>query len=371
MSQLRSQPARRGFTLVELLVVIAIIGILIALLLPAVQAAREAARRSQCTNNMKQLGLGLQNYHDIHRSFPIRQGGTMCYGAPYHDGNCARASAFIGLLPFVEQEAAYNVISSGGYGAPPYGPATNILWYGWEVQVPSFVCPSDARPAPTPVPNLTLGGASSFGQVNYAFSHGDSITAIGQSSSNRGMFCYARPVRISQITDGLSNTIAMSERLRVSFGAGASPTGSVKYGAATVSFITGVFPQASPGQCLSVANGPYYATPSQVNGLFGTMWSDGPVRRCGFNTVLPPNSPSCVNAANNGNYNGSGIIPPTSNHPGGVNGVMADGSVRFVSEAINTGNLGYAEVSSGPSPYGIWGAMGSKSGGESAGNLGG
>ncbi|HVX61538.1 MAG TPA: DUF1559 domain-containing protein [Pirellulales bacterium] len=370
MSHLTSQPAKRGFTLVELLVVIAIIGILIALLLPAVQAAREAARRSQCVNNLKQLGIGLQNYHDIHRSFPIRQGGTNCYGSPYHDGNCIRASAFVGLLPFIEQQAAFNIISSGGYGAPPYGPATNIPWYGWEIQPPSFICPSDTRPAPTPVPNTTIGSGT-FGEVNYAFSHGDTITANGQSSSNRGMFCYTTSVRISQVTDGLSNTIAMSERLRVNFAAGASTNASVKYGAATASFITGVFPQASPGQCLSVANGPFYATPSQVNGLFGTMWCDGPVRRCGFTTVLPPNSPSCVSSDNNGNYNGSGVISPTSNHPGGVNGVMADGSVRFVNEAINTGNLGYSEVSSGPSPYGVWGAMGTKAGGETSGDLGG
>ncbi len=122
MYPLTSQRTKRGFTLVELLVVIAIIGILIALLLPAVQAAREAARRSQCVNNLKQLGIGLQNYHDIHRSFPIRQGGTNCYGSPYYDGNCIRASSFVGLLPFIEQQAAFNIISSGGYRRPSLRP---------------------------------------------------------------------------------------------------------------------------------------------------------------------------------------------------------------------------------------------------------
>jgi prepilin-type N-terminal cleavage/methylation domain-containing protein len=370
MFQVAFQRARRGFTLVELLVVIAIIGILIALLLPAVQAAREAARRSQCTNNLKQFGIALQNYHDVNNALPIRQGGTSCYGAPYHDGNCVRASAFVGLLPFMEQQPAYNIISAGGYGAPPFGPATNIPWYGWEIQPPSFLCPSDTRERPVPVPNPTLGSGT-FGEVNYAFSHGDTITANGQSSSNRGMFCYTKSTRISQITDGLSNTIAMSERLRVNFGAGASKNASVRYGAATVSFVTGTFPQASPGQCLSVASGGDYATPSQVNGLFGTMWCDGPVRRCGFTTVLPPNSPSCVSSDNNGNYNGSGIISPTSNHPGGVNGVMADASVRFITDAVNTGNLGFSEVQRGPSPYGIWGAMGTKDANDGSGNLGG
>jgi prepilin-type N-terminal cleavage/methylation domain-containing protein/prepilin-type processing-associated H-X9-DG protein len=366
MSPSSSRSVKRGFTLVELLVVIAIIGILIALLLPAVQAAREAARRSQCTNNMKQLGLGLQNYHDINRALPIRQGGTNCYGSPYTNGNCIRASAFVGLLPFVEQQAAYDVIRAGGYGAPSYGPATNILWYGWEFQVPGFVCPSDTRQVPSPVPNPAIGGSSQFGEHNYAFSQGDTITANGQSTTNRGLFPYGTSVRLNQITDGLSNTIAMSERVRVNFGAGASPNASVKYGDATVSFITGTYPQASPGQCLAVANGANYATPSQVNGLFGTMWCDGPVRRVGFTTVLPPNAPSCVSSDNNGNYNGSGVLSPSSNHPGGVNGVMADGSVRFISESINTGNLGASEVASGPSPYGVWGAMGTKDGGESA-----
>lgn len=363
MPQSRSPRAKHGFTLVELLVVIAIIGILMALLLPAVQAAREAARRSQCVNNLKQFGLALQNYHDINRAFPIRQGGTDCAS----NGNCLRASAFIGLLPFVEQQAAYDVIRAGGYGAPPYGPPANTLWYGWEIQVPGFLCPSDDRGTPSPVPNPTLGGASTFGEVNYAFSHGDTISLNGQSTSNRGMFAYSNSVRISEIKDGLSNTIAMSERLRTSYSSGGSQSQSVKLGAATTSFITGTYPQASPGQCLTVANGPNYATPSTTSGLFGTMWSDGTVRRCGFTTVLPPNAPSCVSADNTGSTNGSGIISPTSNHPAGVNGLMADGSVRFVNESINTGNLGLSEVSSGPSPYGVWGAMGTKSGGEAAG----
>jgi prepilin-type N-terminal cleavage/methylation domain-containing protein/prepilin-type processing-associated H-X9-DG protein len=353
----RARRTKQGFTLVELLVVIAIIGILIALLLPAVQAAREAARRSQCTNNLKQLGVGLQNYHDIFRALPTRQGGTNCT-APYMNGNCIRASGFIALLPFVEQQAAYDVIKAGGAGAAPLGPATNILWVGWKIQVPGYLCPSDTRPQPQPVSN------NQFGENNYAFSQGDTITQNGLSTNNRGLFPYSSAVKFSQITDGLSNTIAMSERLRVSFGAGGAPNSGVKYGDAIPGFITGTFPQANPGQCLAVAVGGFYSNPSQVSGLFGTMWCDGPVRRCAFTTVLPPNSPSCVSSDNDGNYSGSGILSPNSNHPGGVNGVMADGSVRFISESINSGNLSWQEVSSGPSPYGVWGAMGSKAGGE-------
>ena len=120
---------RRGFTLVELLVVIAIIGILIALLLPAVQAAREAARRSQCTNSLKQLGLALQNYHDVNKVFPYRKGGTS-YASKWDgwESNYERKSGFIPLLPFMEQTPMYERIRAGGGNpvAPPEGPA------GWN-----------------------------------------------------------------------------------------------------------------------------------------------------------------------------------------------------------------------------------------------
>lgn len=363
----RKGAMRPGFTLVELLVVIAIIGILIALLLPAVQAAREAARRSQCVNNLKQFGLALQNYHDVHNSLPTRQGGTSC-SAPYLNGNCTRASGYIALLPYLEQQASYAIIQGGGYAngsavpIPSFGPATNILWYGWEIQPPAFICPSDPRAVPQPVPSLTLGSGT-WGEQNYAFSEGDTITQNGMATDVRGLFPYTTNVRFSAITDGLSNTIAMSERLRVSFGAGAGQV-RVTQGDYVGSIITGTFPQASPGACLSVASNGYYTSPAQVTGLFGTMWADGPVRRCAFTTVLPPNSPSCVSVDNNGNYSGSGVYAPSSMHPDGACGVMADGSVRFISEAIDTGNLAWSEVSSGPSPYGVWGAMGSKAGGE-------
>lgn len=358
---------RPGFTLVELLVVIAIIGILVALLLPAVQAARESARRSQCTNNLKQFGLALQNYHDVHNSLPSRQGGTSaCTGPAYLNGNCTRASALVALLPYLEQQAAYSIIQGGGYGSqviPAFGPATNILWYGWEIQPVVFLCPSDPRGVPHPVPSMTIGSGI-WGEQNYAFSQGDTITQNGVGTDIRGLFPYTTTVRYSGITDGLSNTIAMSERLRVSFGAGSGARVRATQGDFIATFITGSFPQVSPGQCLAVASDGYYTTPAQVSGLFGTMWADGPVRRCAFTTVLPPNSPSCVSVDNNGNYSGSGVYAPSSMHPDGVNGLMTDGSVRFISEVIDTGNLAWTEVSSGPSPFGVWGAMGSKSGGE-------
>ena len=354
---------RAAFTLVELLVVIAIIGILIALLLPAVQAAREAARRSQCVNNLKQLGIGLQNYNDVHGCFPFGKGGTgYCSGWNAPTGNCSRVSGFIPILPFIEQQATYDQIRSGGNSAgdttklaSPFGPPGWYGWVNWNVQVASLICPSDVRPVPT---------TGQVGNNNYAFSRGDSINNNRDATSTRGMFAYSHTVKLSMVTDGTSNTIAMSERIRDNFGIGTRPKVNIKNGTAiSISNIN-----TNPGVCLTTATGLYYNDPANVKGRFGTLWTDGQMERCGFTTVLAPNSPSCVNNNNVNADSTSGAYSPTSNHPGGVNGVMVDGSVRFISDNINTGNLALPEVSIGPSPYGVWGAMGSKNGDEGGSN---
>lgn len=352
-------PLRRAFTLVELLVVIAIIGVLIALLLPAVQAAREAARRSQCANNLKQLGLGLQNYHDVNNAFPIGCGGTT---QGYPNCNNGRISPFIPLLPFIEQQATYTQIAGGGNGYPAYGPPGWSSWPNWNVQVTSLLCPSDSRPHPA---------TGAVGENNYAFSHGDSINNIYIWNSDpinwsRGMFTNSKAVTLSMVTDGTSNTIIMSERLRANFAAGSQPKVNIKQGV-----VPSMAVNTSPGICLPTANGMYYTDPSVVSGYFGTNWTDCETVRCGFNTVLAPNSPSCAVTSTYCPACGApdaqgGVFPPTSSHSGGVNGVMVDGSVRFINDNINTGNLGLAEVNVGPSAYGVWGALGSKNGDEGA-----
>ncbi|MGH7134941.1 MAG: DUF1559 domain-containing protein, partial [Pirellulales bacterium] len=341
----RPSVRRRGFTLVELLVVIAIIGILIALLLPAVQAAREAARRSQCTNNLKQLGIGLQNYHDATKSFPFGVGGT---GTPaINVGNWARASGFIPLLPYVEQQAMYDRIRSGGNGNPSYGPHAWLGWVAWDVTVSDFQCPSDA------------GGlrSSSNRNNNYAFSRGDTIAGVNNNTSTtRGIFALMNTstVGMRDILDGTSNTIAMSERVKhTDNGIGKRAIVPVREG-----IMMNINVQNGPGRCLATVADNYYTNPAQVKGYWGCLWTDGHTERTGFNTVLPPNAPSCASGGDVNADSNTGVYPPTSYHPGGALVLMCDGSVRFINEGIDCGNLALKPVTSGPSPYGVWGAMG-------------
>lgn len=346
-----SARARCAFTLVELLVVIAIIGILIALLLPAVQAAREAARRTQCTNNLKQLGIGLQNYHDAFKSFPFGVGGTNLNKAAPPQHNWGRASGFIPLLPYVEQQAIYNRIRSGGNGHPSYGPYAWSGWVVWDITLPAFNCPSDA------------GGSrsSSNRNSNYAFSRGDTISGVNNSATTtRGIFGYQTTIRIADILDGTSNTIIMSERVKhEDKGIGKRTPVPIREG-----IMMNVNVQNGPGQCLATVTGNFYTNPKNVKGFWGCLWTDGHTERTGFNTILPPNAPSCAAGANVNADSNVGVYPPTSYHPGGALVVMCDGSGRFITDGIDTGNLGWKPVKSGPSPYGAWGALGSRDGQE-------
>ena len=337
MSRLNTQ--RRAFTLVELLVVIAIIGILIALLLPAVQAAREAARRAQCTNQLKQLGVALHNYHDTYKTFvPRKQGPSTSSG---------RLSGFVGLLPFLEQTAMYDQIKAGDATNPPWGPTPWSAWTPWNEAPKTLICPSAGNE------NLTYA-------VSYTFSVGDTITNNRDANTVRGLFGSRNGVRMAEISDGTSNTIAMSEHKITNFGMGAQSPVRVTEGTATG--FGGL--ATNPGQCLAATDGREYLTPSTVKGRKGWRWTDGQVEKIGFTTVLPPNAPSCIDGTDSNGDGQNTIMSPTSNHPGGVNALRADGSVSFVSETIDTGNLAAASVTSGPSPYGVWGALGSKSGGE-------
>lgn len=366
MKERRALLKPSGFTLVELLVVIAIIGILIALLLPAVQAAREAARRSQCTNHLKQLGLAIHNYHDTTKKIVPRKIGTgnagggtgaPCTAAP-HPNNCSRLSGFIPLLPFMEQTALYDQIQAGdpANNIQPGGPAGWAGWAVWDRHPVTLVCPSDPSVA---------ASTQTVALHNYMFSIGDSVgpANLYDLVNVRGAFGCRSGFTFADITDGLSNTIFMSERCKAAFNNNSSLVNQYDIKIGQAGNVAGL--DTAPILCYAQATGNYFNAGIQVKGYSGTRWTDGQVERVGFNTVLPPNAPGCF-ANNNPNADSNmSVIPPTSRHPGGVNALMGDGSVRFISNTIDTGNLGVAQPTSGPSQYGVWGRLGSKAGGES------
>lgn len=197
-----SRPAagcgRRGFTLVELLVVIAIIGVLIGLLLPAVQAAREAARRASCTNNLRQIGLGLHNYHQAMGCFPpggIEHRATINpkTGKPY--GAAGRQLAWsLFLLPYVEQQPLYEEIDTGKpFDAPENAEAAKTI-------LAFYICPSATNQR-----ELRQGR----GPCDYGGIYGERIT--GPNNPPKGMMLYDRSLTVADVTDGTSSTIVVSE----------------------------------------------------------------------------------------------------------------------------------------------------------------
>ncbi len=211
-----SSKHRSGFTLVELLVVIAIIGVMVGLLLPAVQAAREAARRMSCSNNFKQIGLGIHNYHAAYNQLPMHCGGTR--------SSLWERSILVGLTPFVEQQALWEQISNplqpGNYPAMGAQPRMSVGAHSpnpytpWLTEVPGFRCPSD--------PGTGLPGQ---GRTNYLASIGDSAArteggvddvgnvtdATGSRAACRGFFIPRQVSRFRDALDGLANTFAMGE----------------------------------------------------------------------------------------------------------------------------------------------------------------
>jgi prepilin-type N-terminal cleavage/methylation domain-containing protein/prepilin-type processing-associated H-X9-DG protein len=353
--RLRREPDReRGFTLIELLVVIAIIAVLIALLLPAVQSAREAARRSQCVNNLKQIGLGLHNYHQSFDTFPMGASATI---NPLNGNPPCIAwmgwSAQTLLLNYLEQVPIYNAINftMDPINSPTYPYNSTVS----ERLIPTFICPSDQN-----------GGRHL--KNNYYASEGTSFRADGGVSNNScginnlgstGLFYYAISYRIPQVSDGTSNTVAFSEGLvgseeqvvkRWVTGVNIDGLGSA-YDAnqnqalvmADLQTCNTKFQTAKPGAGLAINRGWYWAWGCEGMSM--------------FSTIVPPNSMQypwgwcrfgcggCgVNSADHMH-----ITNATSAHAGGANVAMADGSVRFIK---------------GTTSMPIWWALGTRAGGE-------
>jgi prepilin-type N-terminal cleavage/methylation domain-containing protein/prepilin-type processing-associated H-X9-DG protein len=361
---------RHAFTLIELLVVIAIIAVLIALLLPAVQAAREAARRAQCVNNLKQLGLAVHNYHSQQNVFPplvanISNAETVKLGM---DPWVLDWTASI--LPNLEQSPLYNAINfmvgvNQGNGGTPAGLMNSTVL---GAKVSSLLCPSENVRIPTnawgwknyvanvggPAASMTWSGALVPMRSDGAG------TSTGYTNVNCGSF------GLEGMTDGSSNTALFSETLVGSGNVANTVTISSAQRRSTYLFVSGTsvvqdqgaanplaamqfaqacksLPGTTPGfGNLAPANGNFWISGHAGSAL---MWD-------AYNHWLPPNAPGCDNQAD-GNTGGWGSwtdgIPPSSNHPGGVNAAMCDGSVRFMKNTVS---------------YQTWWALGTRNGGE-------
>jgi len=389
---------------VELLVVIAIIGVMVGLLLPAVQAAREAARRMSCGNNMKQIGLGLHNYHAAYNKLPTSMGGTFQInanaggttpvgaGSANPSNNRRRLSFLVGLTPFVEQQALWEQISSpnsfnangtqlpAGQFWSAMGPAPwTVAYRAWMTDVSTYRCPSD--------PGV---GLPSLGRTNYACCLGDTTDWLNEGGSQwngttsvwpdnnqrarascRGAFINRLQIGFRDILDGTANTI-MAGEINTYLG-DRDKTSSASLNNqpwATVHQQPQLCaPQVDPlrprfwcptgGTCTAL---PGFPGADQMRGY---RWADGAPPYTGFTTVLAPNRELCLG----GGDGSTGYLPPSSRHQGGCHVILADGAVKFITDSIESGNQNSPTVHFNlagclppgtSSPYGLWGALGTR-----------
>jgi len=365
----------RGFTLIELLVVIAIIGLLASLLLPAIQQAREAARRMHCSGNLRQVGIALANYELTYKSFVPMRTGALVNNAGLWMG--MRTSGFVDLSPFMEQSGILAMYRDGftSKSSPfeSFSPNGEPYWRGgnyvpWRTQIQMLRCPSDS--------NLIRSGYSSMGRTNYAFCFGDSQRGADLAewettgTTTRGMFQQRWGRTLADCTDGTSNTISFGE-----IGTAQAPmAGDRTPGSLIQGYQATLLPEVAPGRgvslqsCLSTSRQGRYNSTQTIIAKRGMHWGDGFSDSVGFNTILSPNSPSCIVASNDG----AGIQSAASFHIGGAHVMMLDVSIRFVANEVDagsplvpspgayrtTGSTIYTPDWYSVSPYGAWGAMG-------------
>jgi prepilin-type N-terminal cleavage/methylation domain-containing protein/prepilin-type processing-associated H-X9-DG protein len=326
---MRSRKCRAGFTLIELVVVVGVIGILVGLSLPAVQAAREAARRAQCGNNLRQIGLAVAGYDASHGCYPLNltatsdQDGHSVYTG-YYSMHCR-------LLPYLDNVPLYNAINFATgtiMQGEAYGPGNNHFnTTSISTRVAVFLCPSDSV--------LESWAGNSFrGNIGV----GPSVITIAEMpDSDNGFFLQERLSRPSYIVDGLSHTAAFSERLTGSGGTGALVPQRDFWQDAIINLTTA--DQAIQVCALSARTGNNEGFSSAGSAWF---WCDRLYTWYTHGQTPNGRVPDCLMGV-------EGMVTARSWHPGGVNVLMGDGSVRFARESVSQA---------------VWRALGTRNGGE-------
>jgi len=380
---------RTGFTLIELLVVIAIIGVLIALLLPAVQQAREAARRSQCVNNLKQIGLALANYESSFKAYPpgrytpdcISAAGVIQNSYTSYASTCGAPGSTTGLrsvhimlLPFLERSQDYDGMNMSVGHTPRMllsGAPYNVNLTAYSVLAGIFLCPSDGAPGErlTTENNYryNFGGSTPFGGATNWTSNFSGLNSSfnGLPIGGNGAFTIGAALRPRDMIDGLSKTAFFSERLRGSGGAVATDPVVKNRDMVTAIPRDGSSNPIMPDQLMANCTG---ALPGNLVSSFNFMspgrwltgddysngWASAAYASTMYNHVAPPNwsSIDCGTGSAIPDTPGEhAVVTARSLHPGGVNVLYGDGSVQFVSDSIDLT---------------LWRAQGTRNGGESA-----
>lgn len=360
---------RTGFTLVELLVVIAIIGILVALLLPAVQRVRETARRMQCGNNLKQIGIALHNYHDTHRTFPVSMVGP---GAPYgtHYGTGFYSWLAL-LLPYIEQAPVADIIDfrvnmadRGGGDCYVFPGATisqtHINAAAATARIASFACPSESFEMTQAMGSARPAPGSYAGNIGWP-SNTTGIDGNRSARKHNGFIPLVNPVspkawhstemRLGWIKDGSSHTLAVTERVVSSVATWRDTLDETRH-PAEYSYCAGSASAKPLHDFVDLcANATYIdATYSRPQ---GRAWISGWTLAANtYSHVLPINFRSCH--LHGGEDDGTNLIAPSSRHGSGVNALLADGSIHFITETIDMR---------------VWWGLGSRDGGETIGGL--